>query len=251
MNFPIESRSRHQEYQAYMHISLSWLPLISATAYLDLVNVFSSHYFCSHSCSKSLKACCIDQRTRLSISWCLKSFFARCRMQFDDERQGDSLDRFRWMEFPSSSVSSNSTSYRLLNYWGKIPCLTKTKASSNRSQQRTGKQSSTNLTPFESGGKSVNQRLLDRYVMYGSRFGLPAEKPLTLTVLWAQSESKRIYWSWSHYTSISNHGWLHEIAQRHHPADSWVCFFYERVLPRCIEMKVKFWGNCPSLTCVY
>ena len=43
---------------------------------------------------KVIKACGIDQRTRLSISWCLKSFFARCRMQFDAETQGDSLDRF-------------------------------------------------------------------------------------------------------------------------------------------------------------
>ena len=91
--YAIESRSRHQEYQAYMYIfrSHDWL---SATAYLDMVNVFSSHYFCSHRLFKVINACCIDQRTRLSISWYLKSFFARCRMQFDAEGQGDSLDRF-------------------------------------------------------------------------------------------------------------------------------------------------------------
>ena len=126
----------------HVYISLSWLTLISATAYLDMVNVFSSHYFCSHRLFKVIKACCIDQRTRLSISWCLKSFFARCRMQFDAERQGDSLDRFSLAIF-------DKWSFLRLQFL-QIPLFTvcwftevrsfasKTKASSNRSQQRTG-----------------------------------------------------------------------------------------------------------------
>ena len=54
--------------------------------------------------------------------------------------------RLREVEFPSSSVSSNSTSYCLLNHWIMI---SKTKVSSNRSQQRKAKQSSTKLHTFQ------------------------------------------------------------------------------------------------------
>ena len=148
--YAVESRSRHEEYQAYFAFMTNFRQV---TAYLDIVHVFSSHDFCSHRLFKVIKACCVDQRTRLFISWCLKSFFARCRMQFDAERQGDSLDRF------SHAVFAKWSFLRL--QFLQIPLLTvcwnpelrslasKTKVSSNRSQQRIGKPSSTNLYTFQ------------------------------------------------------------------------------------------------------
>ena len=54
--------------------------------------------------------------------------------------------------------------------------------------------------------------------MYGSRFVFPRQSRLHLLC----SEPKA---NQNGLISISNHGWLHEIAQTHHPADSWVCFF--------------------------
>ena len=135
-NFECMLYKADQDIKNIKLISLSWL----TTAYLDMVNVFSSHDFCSHRLFKVIKACCTYQRTRLSISWCLKSFFARCRLQFDAERQSDSLDRF------SHAVFAKWSFLRLM--FLQIPPLTvcwitelrslasKTKVGSNRSQQR-------------------------------------------------------------------------------------------------------------------
>ena len=185
--------------------------------YLD-TNVFSSHDFCSHRLFKVVKACCIDQRTRLSISWCLKSFLARCRMQFDAERQGNSLDRFAHAVFDKWSF--------LRPQFLQIPLLTacwitelrslasKSKVSSNRSQQRI---STVFNESWHLSNVAVSRQIKDFWTgtsCTGPGLVFPWQAADTH---WAVSP-KRIL------ISISK-SWLHEIAQTYHPADSWVCFF--------------------------
>ena len=58
--------------------------------------------------------------------------------------------------------------------------ISKTKVSSNRSQQRKAKPSSTTHLSNCVALKRQNPRILVRYIMYRSMFGPPAAKPLTL-----------------------------------------------------------------------
>ena len=92
----------------------------------------------------------------------------RCRIQFLDEflsteSEGDSLDRLpyavlaKWSFLPLKFLQ-----IPLLTIFSitKLRSLaSKTKVSSNRSRQRTGKPSATNLlTPFKCGGKSAKSK---------------------------------------------------------------------------------------------
>ena len=134
--------------------------------YLDMVNVSAVIISTPDGLFKVIIACCIDQRGRLSISWWLKSFFvARCRIQFLDEflpteSEGDSLDRLPYAVLAKwSFLRLKSLQIPLLTIFSitKLRSLaSKTKVSSNRSRQRKGKPSSTNLlAPFKCGGKSA------------------------------------------------------------------------------------------------
>ena len=99
-----------------------------ATAYLDMANVFSSHDFCSHRLFKVIKRVAIRPKNKtihLLVSEIVPCTMPYAVRRWKTRRLARSIftSSLRLMEFPSSSVSSNSTSYRLLNYWIKIPCL--------------------------------------------------------------------------------------------------------------------------------
>ena len=119
-----------------------------------------------------------------------------------NESEGDSLD---WL---SNAVLAKWSFLRLK--FLQIPLLivcwitelrslaSKTKVSSNWSQKRKGKPSSTNNV----AANRQNQRIFIRYVMYGSMYGLPAAKPLTCyeprmcTICETTNTDRVIYVSW-------------------------------------------------------